>query len=405
MKIYENKKKKIVKSEKYNSVFDKTTGFFARWGETEDDNPICAPMPEIADIEISSGMCHNNCPFCYKGNKKDGKLHNMTFEQFRNIFHKIARTVWEVKFEDDKTDSPFSYRGFINAKDFPNAFTKMDMVKEIISGFYKPDNVKSLKIYNAGLLQQIAFGITSPTDNPVFFRMMEYCKEFDIIPNYTCNGTDMTEEIAKKSVDLCGAIALSVNDKEATYNAVKIMSDVGIKQINLHCVTFDGSYDKILGIIDDITTDERLKELNALVCLRYKPKGTNAGKFKQLTQEQYNKIFKYAEEKGVRLGFDSCSCHSYLNAIKGDKRFSELSKCAEPCESTLFSIYVNSYCEVSPCSFCENEIRENGENWTKGINLLEIQDFQREVWNSDKIKHFRELLLKNNRKCPMWNLD
>lgn len=399
MKIYEDEKKRIVESEKYNSVFDKETGFFARWGEDKDDDPSYAPMPEIADIEISSGMCHNNCQFCYKGNRKDGKLHNMTFEQFREIFHKLAKTIVLVTFKSDK--KPIKADMNISWKD---CYTKQDIKARVKSLYKKPEDIKEVKIYNEGLLQQIAFGITSPTDNPDFFRMMEYCREFDVIPNYTCNGTDMTEEIAKKSVNLCGAIALSVNDKEATYNAIKIMSDVGIKQKNFHKVAFDGSYRQIFEIIDDISTDTRLKDLNALVLLRYKPKGTNAGRFKQLTQEQYNKIFKYAEEKGVGLGFDSCSCYSYLNAIKDDKRFFELSKCAEPCESTLFSIYVNSYCEVSPCSFCENESRENGENWIKGINLLDVQDFYTEVWNSDKIKHFREILLKNNRKCPMWNL-
>lgn len=399
MRIYEDEKKKIVESEKYNSVFDKETGFFARWGEDKDDDPSYAPMPEIADIEISSGMCRNNCPFCYKGNKKDGKLHNMTFEQFKNIFFKLANTRLRITFKDgsDVVD--------VTVADAPEN-TKEEIVYRTLKEFdWCKDNIKDIKIYNAGLLQQIAFGITSPTDNPDFFKMMKFCREFDVIPNYTCNGTDMTEEIAKKSVNLCGAIALSVNDKEATYNAVKIMSNAGIKQCNFHSVAFDGSYDKILGIIDDIATDERLKGLNALVILRYKSKGTNAGKFKQLTQEQYNEIFKYAEEKNVRLGFDSCSCHAYLNAIKDDERYSEWSKCAEPCESTLFSIYINSYCEVSPCSFCENEIRENGEDWTRGINLLEVQDFYRDVWNNDKIKHFRETLLKNNRKCPMWNLD
>ena len=63
--ILETDKTKIVKSEDYNSVFNKQTGFFARWGKTKDEDPQFSKYPEIADIEISSGKCHNNCPFCY----------------------------------------------------------------------------------------------------------------------------------------------------------------------------------------------------------------------------------------------------------------------------------------------------------------------------------------------------
>ena len=113
---------------------------------------------------------------------------------------------------------------------------------------------------------------------------------------------------------------------------------------------------------------------------------------------------KAAEKMNVSLGFDSCSCHTYLNTIKNKEEYNKLAMFAEPCESTLFSIYVNSYCEVFPCSFCESENR-NGNNWIKGISLLEITDFQKEVWNLPRIKEFRQNLLKNGRKCPMYNLD
>lgn len=50
MKILENDKKRIVRSKDYNTVFDKTTGYFMRWGKTKKDDPQRAHMPEIADI-------------------------------------------------------------------------------------------------------------------------------------------------------------------------------------------------------------------------------------------------------------------------------------------------------------------------------------------------------------------
>lgn len=347
--IFENDNKKMVLSKEYNYAFNKQTGEFMRWGKTLADDPKMSSFgPEIADIEISSGKCHNNCPFCYKANRADGKLHNMTLEDYKGVLSVLNQS---------------------------------------------------------GILTQVALGITSPDDNPDFIKIMEYTREQGIIPNYTCNGTDMTPELAKETVRLCGAIAISVNDKEKSYDSVKMLTDAGMKQINFHVVAHNKSYDKILDIMEDIKTDKRLKGLNALVLLKYKPKGTNAGMFKPLTQEQYSNIFKIAQKKGVRLGFDSCSAHSYLQAIKGQPNEKQMAMYAEPCESSVFSIYVNSHSEVSPCSFCENEVRDNGENWVNGINLLEdgfnlIED----LWYNSRINSFRDKLENNCRRCPMFDI-
>ena len=36
----------------YSALFDKTNGFFARWGHTEDDDPEWCPYgPELLDLE------------------------------------------------------------------------------------------------------------------------------------------------------------------------------------------------------------------------------------------------------------------------------------------------------------------------------------------------------------------
>ena len=54
MKIVETPSAKIVRSEQYNYNFDKTTGYFERWGETKEADPQTAPSPEILDIEVST---------------------------------------------------------------------------------------------------------------------------------------------------------------------------------------------------------------------------------------------------------------------------------------------------------------------------------------------------------------
>jgi len=63
--LRESKDFKVVKSENYNYTFDKRTGFFARWGKTQEDDPKFSPIgPEILDLEISVNGCPNACPFC-----------------------------------------------------------------------------------------------------------------------------------------------------------------------------------------------------------------------------------------------------------------------------------------------------------------------------------------------------
>lgn len=395
LSMVENAKYKVVNSEKYNSVFNKETGFFARWGETKEDNPNYAPMPEILDLEISAGKCMGKCPECYKCNGAVEETHNMTFAEFQNIFHKVAKTSFRITF---KSEFP-PIEGLVT--DYKNCFNKEDVKKEIRFMFSNQDDIENIEIFNKGLLSQIAFGICDIGTNPDFFKMMEYCREFDVIPNYTCHALDMNEEYAKLTAKYCGAVAISVYNKEKAYNVVDMLSKAGMKQINFHAIAHDKSYDRILSIITDLQTDERIKnKVKAVVLLKYKPKGNGVGKFNHLTDKQYQEIISFAEKNNVNIGFDSCSAHAYLRVIKDDKDFEAKSMCAEPCESACFSSYINHKGEFFACSFCENE-----GMWQEGISILECENFEKEVWQNSKTQKFREILLKNERKCPMFALD
>ena len=49
----------------YHYAFNKQDCMFSRWGKTEEDDPtFCPAGPEILDLEIASGKCSGNCPFC-----------------------------------------------------------------------------------------------------------------------------------------------------------------------------------------------------------------------------------------------------------------------------------------------------------------------------------------------------
>ena len=396
MQILETSREKLVKSEDYNSYFNKETGFFARWGARKEDNPAYAPMPEILDLEISAGKCMGKCPECYKCNGAVEETHNMTFNEFKDIFHKVAKTKVITTF---KSGFP-SISADINSS-WENCNTKEDYINRAKEIYTYQDDIKDIRIYNEGLLQQIAFGICDIGTNPDFFKMLAYCREFDVIPNYTCHALDMNEEYAKLTAKYCGAVAISVYNKEKSYNAVKMLADAGMKQINFHVIAHDKSYNKIFSILDDLTTDERIKgKVKAVVLLKYKPKGNGVGKFKHLSDEQYREIINYATERNIGIGFDSCSAHAYLRVIKDDKDYDKKAICAEPCESACFSSYINHKGEFFACSFCENE-----GMWKEGIPVLEAPDFEESVWNNYQTIRFRKMLLNNERKCPMFRLD
>jgi hypothetical protein len=100
--VVEDDKVKILKSENYNFLFNKQSGFFARWGKTqEDDGDFTLGLPEIADIEIAE-VCEGvpgigPCAFCYKSNTGNRGT-NMSLDTFKKIFHKLPATVGQIAF-------------------------------------------------------------------------------------------------------------------------------------------------------------------------------------------------------------------------------------------------------------------------------------------------------------------
>lgn len=344
MKITEKGSKKFLLSEDYKFCFDKETGLFMRWGKTTKDDPQFSPFgPEILDLEISSGKCSGRCKFCYKDNGEDINTHHMTLDEFKTIFDKMPKT-----------------------------------------------------------LTQIAFGICDVDSNPDFFAMMEYSKENGVIPNYTCNGLRVTDEIAKRTSELCGAVAVSLVNKEKTYDTIKMFSiDNGMKQCNIHYMLSDETYDRAFEIVDDIATDPRLEKFNAIVFLQYKPKGKNTSCFNSvLDVEKYVKLIDHCNERKINYGFDSCSAPMFISSLDGNPDKDRLEMMAEPCESGLFSSYINCYGKFYVCSFAEGE-----DNWVEGLDVLNCDDFLKDVWFQPRLVKWRKRLLDNERSCPIYNLS
>jgi hypothetical protein len=334
---------KQFRSPNYNYDFNTSSGFLARWGKTLEDDPQLSTFgPEILDIEVSTickGIGSGPCTHCYKSNTPRGK--NMSFKTFKTIFDKMPKT-----------------------------------------------------------LTQIAFGIGDIDSNLDLFKMFEYCRIHNVAPNLTINGYGMTENHTKLLKAYCGAIAVSrYNPSDTCYDAVKVLSqDMEMDQINIHMLVSNETLQDCYRVIDDSLVDPRLSKLNAIVFLHLKPKG-DRNVNTMVSKEDYKKLIDYAFSKNTRIGFDSCSAHKFLGSIENGEFKDKLSLLVEPCESGLFSSYINVDGRYIHCSFTE------GENGWNGIDVIGANDFIKDVWNGGETLQFRDKLLSQDRKCPIFDLD
>jgi len=355
IKEYDNVK--LLRSENYNYNFDKNTGFFMRWGQTPQDDPDwCEFGPEIADIEISTicnGINGTPCSFCYKSNSGNGK--NMSLEVFQKILRKLPKTVG-----------------------------------------------------------QIAFGIGDIHANPDLYSIMEASRIHGIIPNVTINGWNLAGYDYHMLAKTCGAVAVSrYSPKDVCYDTVLKLSQKGLQQVNIHQLLCKQTIDQCFEVMRDSYNDPRLSGLNSIVFLALKQCGRGRG-LDSVSLSQYKQIMVYALENGVRIGFDSCSAPMFMKVIDElmvempdlmpPDKYKMYTTLAEPCESTLFSVYIDVEGNMYPCSFCENKF--------EGISVVDCDDFVEDVWHNEKVNAWRQNLLKSSegglvsgiRECPEYKI-
>jgi hypothetical protein len=225
--------------------------------------------------------------------------------------------------------------------------------------------------------------------------MMELCRSIGIIPNFTLSGIDLNDEIAKKVSEICGAVAVSAYDidKNIGYDAIDKFTSLGMDQVNIHIMVSDTTLPFVYEVLEDVQNDIRLKKMNAVVFLGVKPKGRATTGFESLSNEQYSELVNYCLDNKLDFGFDSCSAPRFENAIKisdmSDDRKIQLLGCSEPCESSIFSSYINVIGEYWHCSFTEDETGYDC------INVLETDDFLKDVWYSEPVLKFRKALIDN----------
>lgn len=343
IKLIETNESKHVRSEHYNYDFNKKSGFFARWGKTKQDDPQMG-LPEIADIEITTkctGPAGKLCKFCYKANTRNG--HNMTIETFDIILSKLPKTITQIAFGADATC----------------------------------------------------------TMNPDIWNIMEATRENGMVPNITV--ADISDDVADNLSSLCGAVAVSRYDnKDLCYDSVKKLTDRGMTQVNIHQMICKETFHQALETIADFKSDPRLEKLNAIVFLSLKTKGRGEHGFTQLSNEEFAELTNLCLDANIPFGFDSCGAQKFIKSldnVEADKR-RVLEMSAEPCESSLFSTYIDVFGMFHPCSFSPHTTPWGDD----GLNVLTCGDFITDIWNHERTKQFRKNLLKNNRHCPLYRI-
>ena len=342
MKIIETDKIKVLQSPKYNYLFRKTDGFFARWGATKEEDPVWSPFgPEIADIELTTA-CNAMCPWCYKANTPKGKF--MSLETFKRLLDVFPSYI----------DEKGTKRWHVN---------------------------------------QIAFGVDSECKtNPEVFDIFKYCRENGIVPNLTV--AHISDDTASKIAQYAGACAVSrYSNKNHCYDAIDLLTNkYNMRQVNIHQLVTAENLHNIMETLSDIKTDPRLKKLNAIVFLMLKKKGRGVGQT-VLPSEKYAEIIRYCRENGISYGSDSCGAHKLMSSLDSEER-ERLKEVIEDCESTRFSMYIDVNARFFPCSFMANE---NLTAWKDGIDMLGVKDFMSEVWNHPYVSEFRKQVITSNK--------
>lgn len=321
---------KSFENERYEILFNTRTGFELVRGTNGKPDPFYLELPSMIDIGIM-GHCKNNCEICYQGNRDQP---NMTLENFKTIIDETKHHVMQVA---------------LGGKGDPNLHEN-------------------------------------------FKEILEYCRENNVVPNYTTSGNGLTDEQIEVS-KLCGAVAVSNYDQDFTYEAIKKFMDAGIKT-NIHFIyTSESSFSASRVIMGWDIWNGRvdIERLNAVVFLLFKPQG-NGKQFKNLVpNEAQLTVFSGAILSSTcdfKIGMDSC----LFNKIKQMRPLTPEEKLfGDTCEAGRMSCYISPDMKLMPCSFADHG--------THGYSICGSYIWK--IWKEyPSFQDVRKALAINETECP-----
>lgn len=320
--------KKVDRKNRFVSMFDPKTGFYVRSGVYDENgkdtgiDPFMTQFPELIDVGVmghcvhgASGLCLKSGVQCYQNGLKTHHP-NMTIENFKRI-------VDECK----------------------------------------------------GKTFQLALGGRGDVDqHENFAEILQYCRENNIVPNFTSSGLGFTEDIVALCKEYCGAVAISWYRQPHTIQAIQMLLDAGIKT-NIHYVLGNNSIDEA---IDRIRSNDFPQGINAVIFLLHKPVGLGSeDNVLSANDPRVKEFFDIIDHMNApfKVGFDSCSIPAILNYTHNIDPNS-----IDTCEGGRWSMYITSDMKALPCSFDNQDLR-----WAYDISNDTIQN----AWDSEQFEDFR----------------
>jgi len=323
---------KKIQTDKYIILFNGIDGIEVLSGINGHEDPFILDSPNMIDIGIM-GHCLNNCENCYQGNID---IPNMKLEDFKLI---------------------------------------IDQCKDHIN--------------------QVALGGKGdPNKHENFEEILKYCRDNNVIPNYTTSGNGLTDKEVKITREFVGAAAISMYNKDFTYLALNKFLDAKIKT-NIHFVISQKTFDDAIKILNGVDIWEGkfpIDKLNAVVFLLFKPQGNGADKKHLcLSNDQITEFSNLLlKPKCIfKIGCDSCM----FNKVSQVRQLTNIEKIyVDTCEGSRMSCYISPDMKFMPCSF-EDRLKY-------GIQIDKNNSIQN-IWNTGKpFLTFREKLKENPMSCP-----
>ena len=334
---------KVITTDKYEILFNSKDGTEITQGINGYDDPFILEYPSLMDIGIM-GKCDNKCVYCYQGDKTQD---NMKLEHFKRII-------------DESKDH----------------------------------------------ITQVALGGRgNPNKHENFKEIIEYCVSNGVVPNYTTSGIDLTDEEIEIS-KLCGAVAVSMHEKDYTWDAIKRFQN-SINKTNIHFVLskkhLKTSFKLLLGQ-DPWDNKVDFTKLNAIIFLLFKPQGRGKDLNKDewiLSSEEiqmFGKLLLSPEVKIVmrslrkfnfKVGGDSCLfCKIKKAGVVIPKHVEES---IDTCEGARMSCYMTPDMKFLPCSFGDHDLL--------GESILD--NSIKYIWDNGKeFLRFRDSLKNDAAVCP-----
>lgn len=320
----------------YNFIADQESGMTFRWGKTFNDNPSFAPVPELVDISISN-HCSKGCDYCYRDSK-------------------------------------------------PNySFMSIDDYKFVLDSLNHP---------KYGNVFQVALGGGEPLEHPEILEILDITKQFNIVPNFTTNGENITQAIVENISGKVGAVAVSINNLDDIDDSkIDLLIKGGIRT-NIHYVISRNNLKQAIHILNG-DYNKKLVGVNAIIFLTFKPSGRGDSKYILRNDSDLHRFLELIDSNraNCNIGFDACFVPLLMRFTKTNVDF------IDSCEVGYFSVYIDENLNITPCSFSNNKDGYSLREFDfYDIWLNKFNDFRGKINNNCR----QECVAKNNCKgtCP-----